>query len=201
MANRSQLRVVAGRGRVAPSALGEWVLGANYVVPVLWLASLEPEELALHVEPDDEFPDEPTRECYASVPATKAARRCKARQDALRAIISNVDDFLPRWRSLLERLSGKRIVVCVSEILDMMEERSPLETLQQAISFVEAPSKRAAVAFMRVTCLGDVYDPATHRVATPAARRVAGRSIAPTPAEHHVMGYKVARWVPWKEPA
>lgn len=210
MANRAYL--YAGDEAGPPGGRDERVLGANYFIPALWLASLAPDGLqhTAAAAPDG------NATWHLSVAADEALRRCQGRREALRDCVSNVDDYLPAWLDLLRGLAGRWIKVDPSEVLWMEgTDAEAAASLRAALGFLDAPTPENTAAFLELTCLGDVYDEASHAVRdTPgkvlsevleeedaaALGELAGKRLPGHRAREYLLGYKIAAWVPWPDP-
>jgi hypothetical protein len=209
MANRAYL--YAGNEDGPPGGPDEQVLGANYLIPALWLAILEEDELEHVVETAR------GREAtyYFSIGVEEALTRCERRGEALRACVSNVDDYLPAWLDLLRALKGRYIKIDPTEVLWMGDsEQSTVSELRKALAFLDSPTEENTEAFLKVTCLGDVYDADSQEVHDSPGKLVSeafgedsteyrgmgDRRLPDHQARVYMTGYKIADWVRWETP-
>lgn len=137
---------------------------ARYRLPALWLACFEPGDVA---EPSGED------EVLLSTTPARAFSLLERRRPALRALVANLDEFLPAWSAFLHGLEGGRLVVDATEVLEM-EGTSPglAAPLRLALRAFEAPTQESMVALLRLCSLGDHRDDETGAVSTPGPRRV-----------------------------
>lgn len=168
MSNQSALFFIPN-DREFQAEKDERFYSADYLFPALWLASFSSDDIKKLPDPEDE--ENPFICLETSVDS--AIKRLNSKSEALNSFCSNIEPHFSDWLSILQNQIDKKVFVDITEIVYMDEDlEETLDELKHSLTFFDSPSEKSAMAFMKMTCFSDIYNPETMEVNKAEAQSV-----------------------------